>query len=157
MVWLLGKLKQFTQFSCLPFAEKFLWFQVIYYLAIFRIKLIVISPKNVFAEVIGHSASQHPIQTSFITSDRIAIIINKVSELLPISTCLSKALASYVLFKKYRYLAELHIGVLKNDRQRLEAHAWLSYGGKIIIGNLPDLSRFRELPLKTITNQLWVE
>ena len=44
------------------------------------------------------------------------------------------------------YLPTLHIGVAREKGENLEAHAWLSLDGRIIVGNVPDLDRYRELP-----------
>lgn len=44
------------------------------------------------------------------------------------------------------YTSQLRIGVAKDGRERLKAHAWVESQGKIVIGNVQDLSRFKALP-----------
>lgn len=146
-------MKPLVKFIYLPTEEKVLFFQSLYYLLIFRIRLITTSPKVLFLIVSRKSDPVVPFKSYRIPSQRIARIINKASVFVPYSTCLSKALAGYVLFAKNSYKTELHIGVLKNQNRQLEGHAWLSYNGKIIIGNLPDINRFKKFDLESLGNR----
>ena len=43
---------------------------------------------------------------------------------------------------------KLNIGVRKNSADELEAHAWLTSGNLVVIGNLPDLKGFSPMPLE---------
>ncbi|MCP3892833.1 MAG: hypothetical protein GY702_28750, partial [Desulfobulbaceae bacterium] len=45
------------------------------------------------------------------------------------------------------YLTEFHMGVWKKDDEGLEAHAWLTLGGNVVVGALPNLEEYEELPL----------
>lgn len=147
-------MKQLSKFLSLPIEEKVLFFLSVYYLTIFRIRLITASPKVLFLTVSKKGKILEPFKSCTISSHRIALIINKASGFVPYSTCLSTALAGFVLFAKNSYKTDLHIGVLKNEMQQLEAHAWLSYEGEIIIGNLPDINRFKEFSLKSLGDRL---
>ena len=57
-----------------------------------------------------------------------------VSHYLPGTTCLTNALAGYILLSKHGYSSLVKIGVGKSDEGEFEAHAWLEYGDRIIIG-----------------------
>lgn len=59
--------------------------------------------------------------------------------------CLVKALTTQLLLNRYGYPHQLHIGVALNQTQALEAHAWIEYENHVIMGDLPDLSRFKPL------------
>ncbi|MEM9005879.1 MAG: lasso peptide biosynthesis B2 protein [Cyanobacteria bacterium P01_F01_bin.86] len=59
--------------------------------------------------------------------------------------CLARALATQVLMNWYRYSSELRIGVDKTPAGEFRAHAWIEYQGRVIIGNLKDLSQFTPL------------
>lgn len=61
--------------------------------------------------------------------------------------CLARALTTQCLLHRAGYATELHIGVLKNDRGQLEAHAWLEYEGIVVMGRLDTLSRYTPLPI----------
>jgi hypothetical protein len=60
--------------------------------------------------------------------------------------CLARALTTQILMSRYGYSSELRIGVTKGTEGKLEAHAWIEYQGKVVIGNLQDLSRFTPMP-----------
>ena len=64
----------------------------------------------------------------------------------PFSTCLSRAIAGNRLLRSYGVWPTLHIGVAKENEGELEAHAWLSLEGNIILGDTGNLKRFSELP-----------
>jgi hypothetical protein len=62
------------------------------------------------------------------------------------STCLTDALALQALLLAEGHDATLRLGVAKSAGGRLEAHAWLESGGRVLIGG-PESARFTELPL----------
>lgn len=77
---------------------------------------------------------------------RIIWSINMASRCLPGNTkCLARALATQVLMNWHRYVSELHIGVNKTPEGTFRAHAWIEYQGKVIVGNLQDLTQFTPL------------
>lgn len=140
-------MKMFFKFIGLSRQEKKLIFQSIYYLGLFRLKLTTTAPRVLFLIVskkTNYIAASHLVS---VPPHTIARIINKTSRLIPCSTCLSKALAGYVLFAKNHYKINLHIGVRKNEKLELEAHAWLSCDGKIVLGEIPNLHRYHEFKL----------
>lgn len=63
--------------------------------------------------------------------------------------CLARALTTEVLMKLNGYAPELRIGVAQGEAGKLEAHAWIENQGKVLIGQLHDLERFKVLPLPT--------
>jgi hypothetical protein len=40
----------------------------------------------------------------------------------------------------------LEVGVARDERGVFQAHAWVEHAGQVIVGQLPDLSRFAKLP-----------
>lgn len=61
--------------------------------------------------------------------------LKAVSYYMPWSTCLTDALAGYILLSQYGYASLIKIGVEKSAEGEFEAHAWLEYKDRIIIGN----------------------
>ena len=59
--------------------------------------------------------------------------------------CLVRALTTQLLLTRYGYSHQLHIGVAKSAADTLEAHAWIEHKGKVIVGDLQDLSRYTPL------------
>jgi hypothetical protein len=143
-------------FINLPIKEKELFFQAIYFLIVFRIKLARTPPKNLFAEIAAEPSfdGREICLSGYVLPSRIVRIINQASRFVPYTTCLSKALVGSVLFSKNCCKSGLHIGVFVNEKRKLEAHAWLSYDGRIVIGDLPDLSKYQELPLMLQESEL---
>ncbi len=76
--------------------------------------------------------------------------IQTASRLLPKATSLTEALAAKALLARYGYDSRLHVGVVKVG-EGLQAHAWLTQGGDILLGDLEDLTLYR--PLSTIKGQ----
>jgi Transglutaminase-like superfamily len=68
----------------------------------------------------------------------------------PKTTSLTQALAAKTLLARYGYDSKLHVGVAKEE-ETLQAHAWLSQGGAILLGEVEDLSKFR--PLSSVKGQ----
>ncbi len=62
-----------------------------------------------------------------------------------VAKCLVRALTAQLLLTRYGYPHQLHIGVAKSAADTLEAHAWIEYQGRVIVGQLNDLSRFKSL------------
>jgi hypothetical protein len=136
----------------LPLREKILFFQAIYFLLLFRCKLLYTPPKSLFRQVANAESALKTQQSLRVPPNRITRIVIQASRIIPYSTCLSKALAASVLFAKNCYAADLHIGVFLNEERQLKAHAWLSHQGKIVLGDLPGLGLYQELPLKSQRN-----
>jgi Transglutaminase-like superfamily len=76
--------------------------------------------------------------------DRVAGAVTRVSRCVPAATCLTQALAALVLLRRRGIPCRLHIGVAKDRRGRLIAHAWVESQGRIVIGG-PSLGRYSSL------------
>ncbi len=77
--------------------------------------------------------------------ERIAWSIQVAARYVPRSTCLVQALAARSLMARYGYRSELRIGVNRDSRGAFEAHAWLEYNGKTVVGEL-ESATFTPLP-----------
>ena len=62
------------------------------------------------------------------------------------STCLTRALAAQVLLGSQPEPTCLQIGVALDEDGRLESHAWLEIGERIIVGGEQDVSKYTLLP-----------
>ena len=60
--------------------------------------------------------------------------------------CLARALTTQILMSRSGFSPELCIGVAKAESGELEAHAWIKYQEYVVIGHLPDLPRYIQLP-----------
>lgn len=62
--------------------------------------------------------------------------LKAVSYYFPGTTCLINALAGYSLLARHGYRGMVKIGVGKSTEGEFEAHAWLEYKDRIIIGEM---------------------
>jgi hypothetical protein len=72
---------------------------------------------------------KHPVST-----DRIAWAVERTSRYVPAATCLTQALAAQVLMRRRGFAVCLRIGVAKDEREQLIAHAWVETEGKVVVG-----------------------
>lgn len=77
------------------------------------------------------------------TIARIAWAVTVAARYIPGSKCLVQALAGRKLLATYGILSAIHIGVAKDSRNWLNAHAWVEAEGKTVIGG--DISTYAPL------------
>jgi hypothetical protein len=78
--------------------------------------------------------------------NRVTWAVTVASRYIPGVKCLARALATQVLLNQRGYATCLRLGVAKDEKGQLEAHAWVESQGKIVIGGLGNLSRYTPLP-----------
>lgn len=66
--------------------------------------------------------------------DRAARAVRRVSRVVPGATCLTQALAAQVLLERHGFPTCLYIGVARDSRETMRAHAWLEAQGMTVIG-----------------------
>lgn len=76
----------------------------------------------------------------------IAQTVMVISRYIPGAKCLSRALATQILLRRWGYLSDLYMGFIVNKIGRMSAHAWLEDGNQIIIGNTANISHYIVLP-----------
>jgi hypothetical protein len=79
------------------------------------------------------------------SAERVVWAVRAASRYIPKATCLTQSLATYLLLARNGESPRLHVGVTKEKTGHLSAHAWVVSKGSIVIGNVPDLSRYRKL------------
>ena len=139
-------MKKIVKFLRLSFIEKRLLFKSAFLLVAFKMGLSLFSFKTLLGYLDGIKQKKKLKDAVNPSEEKIVWTIDVVSRYILFTTCLNKALTAQVLLKRYGYLSNLHIGVVKNDKGKLNAHAWVESNGKIIIGDLKDLSRYTALP-----------
>ena len=60
--------------------------------------------------------------------------VQTISNYIPQATCLTKALTAQKLLRKHGYPCQVKIGVGKDTNGEFEAHAWVEYKDKVILG-----------------------
>src|SRR3989441_13330143 len=81
------------------------------------------------------------------TPERIAWAVALARRVVPRASCLPQALAAEALLTRGGRRVELRIGVVKTERGRLVAHAWVESGGRGVVGGLHEgVARCTPLP-----------
>jgi hypothetical protein len=78
--------------------------------------------------------------------ERIVWAVSVARRVVPRATCLPQALVGESLLARGGYPADLRIGVKKTGAGRLVGHAWVESEGRIVIGDLRELSAYTRLP-----------
>lgn len=139
-------MRRIRKFFSLPITEKIIFCRALFLLTIFRFSLQFKSFKRVVNSFSPKAARQIPIQKNSTPPAQVAILLNAAATIVPFSTCLSKSLAGLALFRSLGYETRLYIGVAQENGSMLEAHAWLTLGGTVLVGYRSDLARYREMP-----------
>lgn len=63
-----------------------------------------------------------------------------MSTYVPKATCLVQALAAQLLLTRHGHMADLQIGV--SQAKGFEAHAWLEFEGRVVLGGVTNLSDY---------------
>jgi len=79
-------------------------------------------------------------------AQRVVWAVDMASRYIPASkNCLNRALTAKVLLARHGLSSHLRIGVQRDSEGELKAHAWVEAAEGILIGNMPNLSRYAPL------------
>src|SRR3989442_2063996 len=117
--------------------DRSLLFQTVLWLGATRFAL-WLCPLGVVRRLLARAA--RPPRGARLTTERIAWALSVAKRAVPRATCLPQALAAEALLTWGGHPAELRIGVIKTDRDRLVAHAWVESGGGNLVGGGPGLA-----------------
>jgi len=102
-------------------------------------------PFNVVRRLLSRPARRPSVP--YATTERIGWAVSVAKRFVPKANCLPQALAAESLLLHGGYPVELRIGVAKTDDGRLEAHAWVESGGRLVVGDLTQgLATYTPLP-----------
>ncbi len=74
-------------------------------------------------------------ETEYSFIRKVQLAVHRADSILPWkSKCLTEAVATKRLLEKFNLKSTLFLGVAKDERQKLIAHAWLKWGNRIISG-----------------------
>jgi hypothetical protein len=79
--------------------------------------------------------------------ERIAQAVGRAQRGVPgVYKCLPAAYTTHLLLRRHGYASTIQVGVARDADGKVEAHAWVEWQGRILVGELPDLARFVPLP-----------
>lgn len=84
---------------------------------------------RVLPETLTLSESDEPVDMQ-----RLAWSVRRTSRIVPMATCLTRALALQAILARRGVPVELVLGVSRSASKEFLAHAWLEMDGQIIIG-----------------------
>jgi hypothetical protein len=132
----------------LPIAEQWYIFKIALLFGIVRLGMFVFSLRQL--QLAAGRFAALPCSTSRCEPDERKRILWATSRLgahfLADRSCLTEALTVQLLFWRRGYPADLRIGVAKQQNGKLIAHAWVESDGKVVIGNIDELSSYVMLP-----------
>ncbi len=79
-------------------------------------------------------------------AELIVRLVKSASNYVPRATCLTQALSARLLLLRAGYDAELRLGVMKDEHQNFQAHAWIESEGRVLIGDNNQLTKYTPLP-----------
>jgi len=131
------------KFLRLPGADRSLLVRSVFLLGATRLALWLL-PLRVVRRLLARAARSTSAAAA--TKERIAWAVAVAQRVVPQATCLPQALAAEALLTRAGHPAELRIGVIKTERGRLTAHAWVESGGDIVVGELRGEPPYTPLP-----------
>ena len=137
-----------SKFLLLPGKERLLLLQATFLLVVIRIGLSLVpfrTLRRLLARLARADKNLTPQQSDI---DRVIWALKAAGRTFrPAGTCLTEALAGYVLLGRRGYSTDLRIGVTRDARGTFLAHAWLERGDLIVIGQIGvELERYVPLP-----------
>src|SRR5579864_4695734 len=90
-------------------------------------------PRRAHSLIRAHRVALQPPRSQP-SSEEICNAVEIAGRLIPCVTCLVKAYVCSAMLNRFGYAAEIKIGVLKHP-SNLEAHAWVEYDGRVVMGN----------------------
>jgi len=132
------------KFLRLPAADRSLLVRSVMLVGAARVALWAL-PFNLVRRLLSRPARRS--SAPYPTTERIGWAISVAKRFVPYGNCLPQALAAESLLRRSGYPVELRIGVAKTDQGRLEAHAWVESGGRLVVGDLTQgLDTYTPLP-----------
>jgi hypothetical protein len=98
-----------------------------------------------FAGLIEGASMPEASEPQLAYADSVGWAVSAMARRTPwTSTCLMQAVAGAALLRRRRIPADVYFGVAKDGTQPkgLVAHAWLTCGGRVLIGDGPERERY---------------
>lgn len=137
-------MQRLRKFLSLPLAERWLLIEAAFLLEAINLGLRLL-PFRTLRRLVARVAVTRRRYVKNSSADRIAWAVEVASRHSPgVKSCLTQAFAAQVLLARRSYPALLRIGVVKDEKEQFQAHAWVESGGKTVIGEY-ELERYTTL------------
>lgn len=139
-------MKRLRKFLILTARERQLLIKAFVLLGVIRLGLWLL-PFPVLRRLLATINQANPQPSHAPNTEQIVEAVNRSSRIMTgDAKCLARALTTQALMLRCGHSSEFRIGVAKGEKGQFEAHAWVESQGRIVIGNLTDLSRYTPMP-----------
>jgi hypothetical protein len=94
-------------------------------------------PFRTLRDFVAHTSASTTVRGDVETVSRVGWAVTSAARRIPAATCLTQALAAQYLLRRRGVEARLRIGVARERGERLQAHAWVESGGRVVVGGDP--------------------
>lgn len=130
-------IRKFKSFIRINWRDRILFFRAFFLSGIARIAILVI-PFRVIKKFLGvlKKESSYDINIEeFRRVKKIAWAVNQASIYTPWeSKCLVKAVTAQRMLKRYNIYSTIYFGINKDEKNNIQAHAWLRCGSVFVTG-----------------------
>jgi hypothetical protein len=77
--------------------------------------------------------------------DRLAWAVHASARRIPCASCLTRALALQLLLGRAGQQSSIQIGIAKDKNGKFEAHAWIEWGGRILLNTPAEIDGYSRL------------
>lgn len=81
--------------------------------------------RRLFARALEGAVTRNPVVRNDVRPERIARAVSRAARVVPGASCLTQALAAQLLLARAGHFARLRLGVARDARGVVHAHAWL--------------------------------
>jgi hypothetical protein len=141
-----GLRRALTRFRALSRSERRVLGEAVLLLPVVHITQTVL-PFRRWRRLLMLAQGAAPARPAGIDPAAVAAAVERARRLVPGRyRCLPVAYTTHLLLAHYGHPSDIHVGVSHDRDGKVEAHAWVVCGARIVVGDLPDLSRFVPLP-----------
>ena len=134
-----------AKFARLRPADRWLFIRI--FALLVRVRLALwLRPFNRVRELGRHLGDKPADPTNRLSAHDLTSLVTAAACYIPRASCLTQALVTDAILRRYGYSPELKIGVGRGQSNRFQAHAWIELDGKVVIGDLPTLDQYTALP-----------
>ena len=131
---LIRKSKSFVR---IKWRDKILFFQAFFLSGIARMAILYIPFKRV-KKYMGKPMSESPFEVDnevYKVAKRVAWAVNQACQYTPWkSKCLVRAIIAQRMLKRHKIFSTIYLGVNKDKKNNMQAHAWLRCGEVFVTG-----------------------
>ncbi|MFB2880643.1 lasso peptide biosynthesis B2 protein [Floridanema aerugineum] len=144
-------MKRLVKFLQLRWSDRFLLVITAFLLGMIRLALWLLPFQTVhrlLARITPRTTELQQVDQDYINKVVWAVVI--ASPYIPGVKCLAQALATQVMVEWRGYPTQVRIGITRNKKGQLLAHAWVESQGKVVIGGAGNMACYIPVSLPEV-------